>query len=74
MYKQKGYVARRGRGETYRGLWLGILRERNRFGIPGLDGSIILRFLIRNNFLGGWGLEGECSRMCYMCTKHQETF
>jgi len=37
------YGERRG----YRGLWWGNLRERGRFGKPGADGRIILRWIFR---------------------------
>jgi hypothetical protein len=36
-----------GRGETYTGFWWGSLRERDHLGDPGVDGSIILRWIFR---------------------------
>jgi hypothetical protein len=35
-----GHVARMGRGEACTGLWWGNLRERDRWGEPGVEGSI----------------------------------
>jgi len=42
-----GPVARSvgGRGEAYTGFWWGNLRERDHLGGPGIDGSIILRWI-----------------------------
>jgi hypothetical protein len=40
-----GHVARRGRKEVYTGLWRGNLRERDHLGDPGVDGSVILRWI-----------------------------
>jgi len=34
-----------GRGEAYTGFWWGTLRERDHFGDPGIDGTIILRWI-----------------------------
>jgi len=39
-----------GRGEVYTEFWWGNLRERNHLEEPGLDGRIILRWI-----LGKWG-------------------
>jgi hypothetical protein len=41
-----GYVARMGRGEVCTGFWWGNLRERERWGDPGVDGRIILGLII----------------------------
>jgi len=35
------------RGEVYTGFWWGHLKERVHLGNPGVDGSIILRWIIR---------------------------
>ena len=35
------------RGEAYTGFWWGNLRERYHLGNPGVDGRIILRWIIR---------------------------
>jgi hypothetical protein len=42
-----------GRGELWRGFWWGNLRERDHWGDPDIDGSIILRWIFRK-----WGLNG----------------
>jgi len=44
-----GHVAQSvwGRGEVYRGFWWGNLRERDHLGYPGIDGRIILRWVLR---------------------------
>jgi hypothetical protein len=34
-----------GRGEAYTRFWWGNLRERDHLGDPGIDGSIILRWI-----------------------------
>jgi hypothetical protein len=36
-----------GRGEMYTLFWWGTLRERDHFEDPGVDGRIILRWIIR---------------------------
>ena len=36
-----------GRGEAYTGFWWGSLKERDHWGEPGVDGSIILRWIFR---------------------------
>jgi hypothetical protein len=38
-----GHVAWTGRGEACTGFWWGNLRERDHWGDPGVDGTIILR-------------------------------
>ena len=40
------HVARKGRGEVCTGFWLGNLKERDHLGEPGLDGWIILRWIL----------------------------
>jgi hypothetical protein len=44
----------RGRGEVYTGFWYGNLRERDHLGKPGIDGRIILRWIIRKWDVGSW--------------------
>jgi hypothetical protein len=41
------HVARLGRGEAFTGFWWGNLKERDHWGDPGIDGSIILRWILR---------------------------
>jgi hypothetical protein len=40
-----GHVARMGRGEACTGYWLGNVRERDHWKDPGVEGSIILRWI-----------------------------
>ena len=49
-----GHVARLGekRGEAYRGVWWGNLRERDLLGDLGIDGRIILRCIFRKCDVG----------------------
>jgi hypothetical protein len=42
------------RGEAYTGIWWGNLRERDHLGDPGVDGSIILRWILRKRNVGVW--------------------
>jgi hypothetical protein len=42
-----GHVARMGRGEACAGCWWGNLRERHHWGDSGVDGRIILRWILR---------------------------
>jgi len=42
-----GHVARMGRGEAYTGFWWGNLRESDHLGHLGVDGRIILRWILR---------------------------
>jgi hypothetical protein len=51
-----GYVARLGRGEVFTGFWWGNLRERDHLEDPGVDGVIILRWILRNWDVG-YGLD-----------------
>jgi len=39
------YVARIGRAEVYTGFWWGNLRERVHLEDPGVDGTVILRWI-----------------------------
>jgi hypothetical protein len=42
-----GHVARMGRGEVHTGFWWGKVRERDHLEDSGLEGRIILRWIIR---------------------------
>jgi hypothetical protein len=53
-----GHVAFMGRGEVYTGLWWGKLRERDHFYDPGIDGSLILRWIFRKWDVGIWSGSG----------------
>jgi hypothetical protein len=44
-----------GRGEVYTGFWWRNLRERDHLGDPGIDGRIILRWIVRKWDVGGVG-------------------
>jgi len=46
--------ARGGRRETYTVFWWGNLRERDCLGDPNLDGTIILKWILRNWDVGLW--------------------
>ena len=41
------------RGEAYTGFWWGNLRERDHLGDAGIDGRIILRWILRKWDVGG---------------------
>ena len=47
-----GHVARVGERRAYAGFWWGNLRERDHLEDPGIDGKIILRWILRK-----WGVE-----------------
>ena len=40
--------------EAYTGVWWGKMRERDRWGDPGVDGRIILRWVFRKWDVGVW--------------------
>jgi hypothetical protein len=42
-----GNVARMGKKEVHKGFWLGDLREGDHFGYPGVDGRIILKWVLK---------------------------
>jgi len=44
-------------GEAYTGCWWGNLRKRDYLGDPGIDERIILRWIIRIWYGGGYGLD-----------------
>jgi hypothetical protein len=43
-----------GRGEAYTGFWWGNLNERDHLGDPGVDGRIILSWILRKLDVGVW--------------------
>ena len=43
-----------GRAQVYTGFWWENLRERDHLGDPGVDGSIILRWIFRKWDVGLW--------------------
>jgi len=47
----------RGRGEVYTEFWWGNLRDRYYLEHPGVDGTIILKWIFRKWFGGGGGME-----------------
>jgi hypothetical protein len=52
-----GHVARMGEGEVCTGFWWGNLRERDRWGDPGVDGRIMLGWIFKELDVGvGTGL------------------
>jgi len=52
--KDAGHVARMGRRDMYKGLWLGNLREIDHLEDPVVDGRIILRWIFRKRDVGVW--------------------
>jgi len=44
----------RGRVEACRGFWCGKLRERDHLGYQGVDGKIILRWILRKWNVEAW--------------------
>jgi hypothetical protein len=52
-----GHVARMGEGEVCTVFWLGNLRERDKWGNPGVEGRIILRWIFRK-----WHVQYELDR------------
>jgi hypothetical protein len=64
-----GHVARIGEGEVCIGLWWGNLRERDRWGDPGVDGRIILKWIFKRWDVGvrtglGWLRIGQVAGDC----------
>jgi hypothetical protein len=55
-----GHVARIGKGEACIGFWWGNLRERDHWGDPGINGSIILGWIFRKCDVGVWTGLGWC--------------
>jgi len=49
-----GHVALMVRGEVYTGFWWGNLRESHHMENPGIDGRLILRWIIRKWEGGPW--------------------
>jgi len=47
-----GHEARMGGGEACTGFWWGNLRVRDHWGDPGVNGSIILRWILRKWDMG----------------------
>jgi hypothetical protein len=55
----EGHVARMGKGEVCTGFWWGNMRERDRWGDPGVDGRIMLGGIFKKCDVGvmsglGW--------------------
>ena len=57
-----GYVARMGDGRGVHGFWLGNPRERDNWGDPDVDGTIILRWIFRK-WEGVVGTGWSCFRI-----------
>jgi hypothetical protein len=51
-WRWAGHVARMGKGEVCTGFWWGNLRERDRWGDPGVDGRKMLGWIFRKWDLG----------------------
>jgi len=49
-----GHVARMEEVEACTGFWCGILKERDQWGDPGVDGRMILRWIFRKWDVGVW--------------------
>jgi len=45
--RRVGHIARMGDRRAYTGFWWGNLRERDHLEDPGVDGSIVLRCILR---------------------------
>jgi hypothetical protein len=45
--RRVGHVARVGRGEVHTGFWWGNIKERAHLEDPGVDGSIILKWIFK---------------------------
>jgi hypothetical protein len=41
-------------GEAYTGFWWGNVSDRDHFGHPGVDGRIIIRWIVRKWDVGVW--------------------
>jgi hypothetical protein len=52
--RQAGLVARMGRREVHTGFWWGTLTGRDRLEDPGVEGRIVLRWILRMWGLGVW--------------------
>jgi hypothetical protein len=53
--RRVGHVARMGEGRgVYTGVWWGNLREGNHWGDPGVDGRIILGWIVEKWDVGVW--------------------
>jgi len=44
------------RGEAYAGFWWGNPRERDLLEDPGIDGTIISRWIFRKCYVGTWAV------------------
>ena len=48
------HAALMGRGEAYTGFWWEKVRERDNLEDAGVDGSVILRWILRKGEVGAW--------------------